>query len=170
MAEIGVKTWLAIAAGGDTVRLIPDLCPHGGPDVFVKANDYAALEAQLAVATADQRTLIEVMHAVSLYQPEGSPHPGGPVELTMWVLRTLDERRAEARKALVAADIYIHTLQNDISNRVYRAEEQEDPAAFEGIDDGKYNGDWESIRASMSDAFAAIDKARGADNSEPKQT
>lgn len=53
MAEIGVKTWLAIAAGGDTVRLIPDLCPHGGPDVFVKANDYAALEAQLAEAQKD---------------------------------------------------------------------------------------------------------------------
>ncbi|MCU0920197.1 MAG: hypothetical protein MUF16_07650 [Burkholderiaceae bacterium] len=42
-----LKRWLAVGAGGDTVRLVPVDAPSTGPDVFVKL-----LDAEAAVAAA----------------------------------------------------------------------------------------------------------------------
>ena len=52
-----LKRWLAVSAGGDTVRLLPVNAPSCGPDVFVKLADVsqriAAFEAENARLRAE---------------------------------------------------------------------------------------------------------------------
>ena len=61
-----VKRWLAVSAGGDTVRLIPmDGC---GPDFFVKANDYdrdlAEMRRQINAMRQDCNTMCNALQRI----------------------------------------------------------------------------------------------------------
>lgn len=74
------------------------------------------------------------------------------------VLDALRAALTASGEALRHAKAHIEQLHADISDRAYKADELLHPDAWLGVCDGKYNGDWASIREIID---AAMEKANG---------
>jgi len=66
-----VPRWLAVAAGGDTVTLLP--IDGVGPDFFVKANEYDALRARVSELEAAGRAVLNCNDQVCAFGHGGCP-------------------------------------------------------------------------------------------------
>lgn len=75
VSELSLPRWLAVAAGADTVRLVPVPAPSTGPDVFCKLH---AVEAAIAAAVAAERERCANLVDNACAYTGGHGEPGTP--------------------------------------------------------------------------------------------
>lgn len=69
-----LKRWIAVASGGDTVRLLPVNAPSCGPDVFVKLADVQQLETENARLRKDNAEIqAQLSDAIPVLEFYGDP-------------------------------------------------------------------------------------------------
>lgn len=90
-----MPVWLAVSAGGDTVRLVPVGDGSTGPDVFCKLLD-AQKEKAEAVRQAERNLLLELWDALSAHEASGG---FGSLRATLLRSQAGDEIKATRLKS-----------------------------------------------------------------------